>query len=295
MKFWILAAVAVAATAVVSCGGLAFTAANAPALFGDFDRRADLAYGVQPRQRLDVYTPTGALEPGRARPIIVFWYGGSFERGRKSQYRFVGATLARQGYVAVLPDYRLYPQARFPAFVDDGAQAVAWIVSHAADIGGDPARVYLAGHSAGAHIAGMLAYDAERLERVGVRAGTVRGFIGLSGPYALDPNTESLKTIFAAPYGFDDWQPVKRVQPGAPRALLMHGGADTLVSADHASAMARALTANGVPVTLRIYAGRGHADTVAAFAAPAPDKLPVLAEIRRFIGEETPGGKPTGR
>lgn len=294
MKFWLLAGLVLVSTTVVSCGGLAFTAANAPAFFGNFERRADLAYGAHPRQRLDVYVPDDGAGHA-APPIVIFWYGGSFERGRKSQYRFVGAALARQGYVAVLPDYRVYPEVRFPGFIDDGAQAIAWVVSHAAEIGGDPARIYLAGHSAGAHIAGMLAYDADRLARVGVRPGAIRGFIGLSGPYALDPNSDALRAIFAAPYGFDDWQPVKRVRPGAPRALLLHGEGDTVVSVGHARAMAAALNAAGVPVDLRTYPGRGHADTVAAFAAAAPDKLPVLAEIRHFIGEETPGGEPTGR
>lgn len=295
MKLWILAGLALVTVTVMSCGGLAFTAANAPALFGDFKRRADIAYGDHERQRLDVYIPDAAPEPGKTRPIIVFWYGGSFERGRKSQYRFVGAALAKAGYVAVLPDYRLYPEVRFPGFIDDAARAVAWVASHAAEVGGDPARIYLAGHSAGAHIAGMLAYDPERLARVGVSADAIRGFIGLSGPYALDPNTDALRTIFAAPYGYDDWQPARRVRAGAPRALLMHGEADDLVSVGHARAMADALAAHGVPVTLRTYAGRGHSDTVAAFATAAPDKLPVMAEIGKFLQEETPGGEPTGR
>ncbi|HUQ09371.1 MAG TPA: alpha/beta hydrolase [Steroidobacteraceae bacterium] len=300
MKLWILAAAVLATVTVASCGGLAFTAANAPALFGAFQRRADIHYGAHERQRLDVYLPKREAaqrsdESAAPRPIIVFWYGGSFERGRKSQYRFVGAALAEAGYVAVLPDYRLYPEVRFPAFIDDGAQAVAWVASHAAELGGDPSRIYLAGHSAGANIAGMLAYDPERLARVGVRADAIRGFIGLSGPYALDPNTDTLRTIFAAPHGFDDWQPARRVRPGAPRALLMHGEGDDVVSVRHARVMAEALTNNGVPVTLRTYAGRGHADTVAAFATASPDKLPVLTEIRKFIGEETPGGEPTGR
>jgi acetyl esterase/lipase len=296
MKLWILAAAMLATVTVVSCGGLAFTAANAPAMFGAFQRRADIQYGAHARQRLDVYLPKDkAAARVASRPIIVFWYGGSFERGRKSQYRFVGAALAKAGYVAVLPDYRLYPEVRFPAFIDDGAQAVAWVASHAVEIGGDASRIYLAGHSAGAQIAGMLAYDAERLARVGVRAEAIRGFIGLSGPYALDPNTDALRTIFAAPYGFDDWQPARRVRPGAPRALLMHGESDDVVSVRHARAMAEALTSKGVPFTLRTYPGRGHADTVAAFATAAPDKLPVMAEIAKFIGEETPGGEPTGR
>ncbi len=296
---WVLAGVAVLAATVVSCGGLAFTAANAPALFGDFDRQADIAYGPHERQRLDVYSPKEAVAGAAPahespRPVIVFWYGGSFERGRKEQYRFVGAALAEAGYVAVLPDYRLYPEVRFPAFIDDGAAAVAWAVGHAAEFGGDPARIYLAGHSAGAHIAGMVAYDADRLARVTVDPGVVRGVIGLSGPYALDPNTDALRAIFASPYVYDDWQPAKRVHAGAPPALLIHGEADDVVGIAHARAMAEALARNGVPATLRTYPGRGHADTVAAFAAPVPDKLPVMTEIRKFV-LETPGGEPAGR
>jgi acetyl esterase/lipase len=286
MKLWLLAGAALVATTVMSCGGLALTAANAPALFGDYQRRADIPYGEHARQRLDVYLPDGVAQAGAPRPIIVFWYGGSFERGRKSQYRFVGAALAKAGYVAVLPDYRVHPQARFPAFVDDGARCVAWVASHATELGGDPARIYLAGHSAGAHIAAMLAYDTDRLTRVGMVPDAVRGFIGLSGPYALDPNTAALRTIFSAPYGFDDWQPARRIRTGAPPALLLHGEDDGLVSVSHARAMAAALMDKSVPVTLRTYARRGHADTVAAFAAAAPDKLPVLAEIRKFVGED---------
>jgi acetyl esterase/lipase len=290
MKLWILAGgVALAAATIVSCGGLAFTAANAPTLFGDFERRADIAYGEHPRQRLDVYRPKAATTLRKA-PIIVFWYGGSFERGRKSQYRFVGAALAEAGYVAVLPDYRLYPEVKFPGFIDDGANSVAWAARHAAEIGGDASRIYLAGHSAGAHIAAMLAYDADRLAKAGVDPAAIRGFIGLSGPYALDPNTDSLRTIFAAPYGFDDWQPARRVRAGAPRALLMHGEADTLVWVSHSREMAKSLEAAGVPVTLRLYPGREHADTVAAFATAAPHKLPVLDEIRKFVGADLPGG-----
>jgi acetyl esterase/lipase len=279
MKLLILACVAsIAALVVVACGGIAFTAANAPALFGEFDRHADIPYGKRPRQQLDVYSPWHA----KGNPIIVFWYGGGWEDGRKSQYRFVGAALAKAGYVAVLPDYRLYPEARFPGFIEDGAEALAWVASHAEEIGGDPKRIYVAGHSAGAHLAGMLAYDPSKLERVGLPADTVRGFIGLSGPYALDPNNDTYRAIFAAPFAHADWQPVQLAQPGAPPALLIHGEADEVVSVAHAREMATALESIGVQVTLRTYAGRGHRDTVAAFAVPAPQKLPVLEELRRF-------------
>ena len=280
MKLLILAiVVAITACVVMACGGLAFTAANLPALAGNFERRADLAYGADDRQRLDVYTPKNAAD----RPIIVFWYGGGWESGKKSQYRFVGAALADAGYVTVLPDYRLYPQVRFPAFVQDGAAALSWVVSHAREIGGDPKRIFVAGHSAGAHLAAMLAYDRAQLERVALPPGTVRGFIGLSGPYALDPNTDTYRAIFGAPYGLADWQPVQLARTGAPAALLIHGEADAVVDIGHARRMAAALQGLGVPVTLRTYSGRGHRDTVVAFAAPAPHKLPVLEEIRRFV------------
>jgi acetyl esterase/lipase len=275
------AIVLVAALLVVSCGGLALTAANVPALFGKFERRADIAYGDQPRQSLDVYVPLGA----RDRPVIVFFYGGGFENGQKSYYRFVGATLAEAGYAAVLPDYRVYPEVKFPTFVEDGAQALAWVVKHAHEIGGDPRRIYLAGHSAGAHIAAMLAYDPARLDRAGIPPGTIRGYIGLSGPYALNPNSKVLNEIFAAPYVLRDWQPAALARAGAPPALLLHGEADTVVEVGHARRMAEKLTSLDVPVTLRTYPGRNHRDTVAAFAAPAPHKLPVMAEIRAFVGE----------
>ncbi len=264
---------------VSACGGLSFAVANAPALFGDFGRRADVAYLPGERRTLDIYTPRNV---SRA-PIVIFWYGGSWQNGSKNLYRFIGSGLAKEGFVAVLPDYRVYPEVRFPAFIDDAAAAVAWVREHAAEIGGDPERIFLAGHSAGAHIAAMLAYEDGRLAQAGVPAGTVRGFIGLSGPYALNPNDDNLRTIFGAPYVHADWQPVRFVKPGAPPALLVHGEADTVVSVEHTRKMAQALEAAGVPLTLRIYPERRHRDPMASFAKLAPNKLPVAAEIRTFV------------
>ena len=280
MKHLIPAAVTLIAAAVVaSCGSLAFTVANLPAHFGKFERRAGIAYGNLPRQSLDVYVPHGAHD----KPIIVFWYGGGWEDGGKSNYRFVGAALAESGYVAVLPDYRLYPAVRFPAFVDDAAAALAWVAAHARDIGGDPHRIYVAGHSAGAHQAAMLAYDPARIARAGLAPDTIRGFIGLSGPYVLNPNDATLNDIFRAPYSRGDWQPFELARAGAPPALLLQGEADTVVDAGHTRKFAERLSVLGVPVTARLYPGRGHRDTVAAFAAASPNKLPVLAEISVFV------------
>jgi acetyl esterase/lipase len=280
-RFRFLVVTAIVAAVIASLGPPVYTIANVAALSGDFERRVDIPFGTKPRQKLDVYVPSGAQH----RPIIVYWFGGAWRFGSKSRYRFVGAALANAGYVAVLPDYRLYPEAKFPDFIDDGADALAWVVGHAEEIGSDPRRIYVAGHSSGAHLAAMLAYDDKQLARVGLPRDTIRGLIGLSGPYALKPDLDDPHLIFAAPYGLADWQPMLLVQPGAPAALLIHGDADEASYVGHARGMAERLESVGVRVTLRISPGRDHNDTVLALARTMPDRLPVLAEIRRFIGE----------
>ena len=269
-----------AAALAAGCGGLRFFLANAPAAFGAHERIADLAYGSEPRQRLDIYKPAA---PANARPVVVFFYGGSWTQGRKRDYRFVGATLAKNGFVAVIPDYRLHPDVRFPAFIEDGARTVAWVEAHARDYGGDPGRIVLLGHSAGAHIAAYLALDDRRLTAVDARPDAIRGFIGLAGPYALEPNSLVLNTIFADPYGPEDWQPVRFVDASAPPTLLVHGRADRTVALRHTEAMRDALENAGVPVETELYDGASHTDLVAAFAPLASGRLPVVERVTRFI------------
>lgn len=269
-----------AAALAAGCGNLGFTIANLPARRGPFERLADIAYAGDARQALDLYRPAGV----RDAPVVVFWYGGAWVKGRKEDYRFVGAALAAAGCVAVLPDYRLFPAARFPAFVEDGARATAWAVRHAREHGGDPGRVFLAGHSAGAHLAAMLAVQPRWLEQVGTDPAAVRGLVGLSGPYALQPNTPTLNAIFAPPFTAADWRPAEAVTSRAPPSLLLHGAADDIVWPSHSESFAAALRAAGVPVELEIYPRRGHADIVAALSTPARARAPVLAAIRRFVG-----------
>jgi acetyl esterase/lipase len=156
---------------LVNCGRLAYGVINVPAYVGSYERRADIRYGDLPRQSLDVYVPAGAWN----RPTVVFWYGGMWTKGSKEQYRFVGAALANAGYVAILPDYRLYPSVRFPDFVDDGALALKWAREHAAELGGDPRSIFIMGHSAGAHLAALLALDERYLRNVGGDASWIRG------------------------------------------------------------------------------------------------------------------------
>ena len=262
-----------------ACQGLGFAVANLPARIGKFDRQAGLRYGDGPRALLDVYVPRGA----QRRPVVVFWYGGSWQKGSRENYRFVGAALAQAGYVAVLPDYRLYPEIRFPEFNRDAARALIWAHDHAEQYGGDPRRIFVMGHSAGAHVAASIAYDGHYLREAGGDPRWIRGFIGLSGPYHLAPNTPELNAIFAAPFAAKDWQLQGFIDRASPPSLLVHGGADDLVWPANSEEIGKLLRENGVSATLRIIPGRGHTDTVAALSAPARRRAPVLQYVREFI------------
>jgi acetyl esterase/lipase len=270
-------------SALAGCSSFSYFVANAPASFGSFHRSTDLAYGKDVRQRLDVYAPKGA----GIHPVVVFFYGGSWTMGRKSQYAFIGAALATRGYVTVIPDYRLFPQVRFPTFVEDGAQAAAWVHQHADEFGGDPERIVLMGHSAGAHMAAMLALNSKYLASAGVPPHCIVGLVGLSGPYALDPNTDTLRTIFASPYTAEDWQPVRFVTDRAPPTLLLHGLDDKVVYPKHAQELRDALLSHGASVETHFYPGRGHADTAVSFTLIAGFRTAALEQTLAFLKRVT--------
>lgn len=234
--------------ALGACSSFEFFVANAPVPFGSFRRATDLAYGSGPRQRLDVFSPQSGEHP-----VVVFLYGGSWTEGSKSQYAFVGAALAARGYVTVIPDYRLYPQVRFPELMADPANAVAWVRAHAREFGGDPDRIYLMGHSAGAYMAAMLALNGAYLRAAGVPPNAIAGLVGLSGPYVLVPNTESLDDIFASPYTTADWQPERFASSQAPPTLLLHGLEDRVVSPQQTRRLTETLASYHVEVDSECY------------------------------------------
>lgn len=280
-RWMVTALLVVASLASGGCAALLFGAANLPADLAHVPRFRSLAYGEDSRQRLDVYAPANAA-PGGA-PVIVFWHGGGWIEGDRERYRFVGATLAAEGFVAVLPDYRLFPAARFPAFVEDGALTVRWVRQNIARYGGDPSGIFVMGHSAGAHLAALLALDRRWLELVGGGPEWISGFIGLSGPYALVADTPLLRSIFAAPYTPADWQPIAHASRAAPPALLIHGVVDDIVLIEHSERMAAALSAAGAQVELRRYTRGNHADTIAALSVPGRHLAHTLRDVRTFV------------
>lgn len=240
----------------------------------------DLPYGEGERRRLDVYAPAG----GAARaPVVVFFYGGRWSEGERADYAFVGATLAGHGLVAVIPDYRLYPEVRFPAFVHDGAAAVRWARANAARFGGDPARIYLMGHSAGAHIAAMLALDARFLGGSGTDPG-VAGLIGLAGPYDFLPlEADDLRDMFGPPERFAASQPIRYARGDAPPMLLLHGLDDATVLPSNTRNLAAAIRAQGGRAETILYPGISHAGILGAVAGPLDFLAPVRADILAFI------------
>jgi acetyl esterase/lipase len=278
--------VAALALIVAGCGSIEFLLANAPTAFSRLDRHVDLPYGEDRRQRLDVYAPRGAVNL----PVVIFWYGGSWTEGNKKNYRFVGTTLAQHGFVAVLPDYRLYPQVAFPSFDEDGARAVAWVEQHAAEFGGDPRHIVLMGHSAGGHTAAFLALNHAFLQRFGADPQSISGLVGLSGTYVLVADTPTLRATFPPPYTESDWQPIRFVDEHAPPTLLLHGLDDKEVLPEEAVALHEALLRVHVRAELHLYPHRGHGATVAPFALLARWRTPVVEETVRFIDSVTRTG-----
>ena len=242
-----------------------------------------VAYGPHPRQRLDVYAPTA---PGaRPRPVILFFYGGSWSSGDRGGYAFVGRALAARGFVTVIPDYRLVPEVAYPAFVEDGANAVRWARAHAKDYGADGDRIVLAGHSAGAYIAAMLAVDGRWLGR---ERAAVRGLAGLAGPYDFAPFTsEASRRAFGAWPDAAETQPVTHVDASAPPALLLTGAEDTTVRPRNSESLAARLRKLGVTAEVKRYPGVGHVGVLTAIAKPFRGKAPVLDDVAVFAARVT--------
>ena len=252
------------------------------ALPADLARRVarDVAFGPDPRQRLDVYAPVGVSSP---LPVVVFFYGGSWANGARSDYAFVGRSLAQAGFLAVVPDYRLVPQVRFPAFVEDGAAATACVRAHAAGWGGDAERIALAGHSAGAYIAAMLALDARFLRRAGA-PGPVKAWAGLSGPYDFYPfDVKAAQDAFGAFADPMATQPITFARGDAPPAFLAHGSADTVVRPRNSLRLAARLQAAGAAVEPHLYPGLDHKDLLLALTRSFRGKAPLRAEMTAFL------------
>lgn len=251
---------------------------------GGVVRRVDgAAYGPDPRQKLDVYAPEHAPGP---LPVIVFVYGGGWNSGDRGGYAFAARALAARGFVVVVPDYRLVPAVRFPAFVDDAAAAIRWTVDHVAASGGDPTRIAVAGHSAGAHIALLVTLDRHYLAAAGA-PGAIKAAVGLAGPYDFLPfDAQSAIDAFGAAPDKLATQPIHFVRADAPPVLLLTGEADDVVRPRNTAALAAALRRAGAPVEVKTYPGLGHIGILLALSKPFRGKADVVEAMTRFLHDK---------
>ena len=245
---------------------------------------ADIAYGEHPRQKLDIYTPASA-SPATGWPVVVFIYGGSWNDGARSQYQFVGEALAARGVITLVADYRLYPEVRYPDFLSDSALALAYGLDHATQLGGDPKRVFVMGHSAGGYNAAMLALDARWLKAAGHAPSNLAGWIGLAGPYDFYPIVNpAAKPVFFHPNYPPNSQPIAFTSPNAPRSFLAAAAEDKLVNPQRNTLqLADKLQAAGVSVTVKVYPHASHTTLIGAFAWPLRWIAPVLEDVHAFI------------
>ncbi|NWG45243.1 MAG: alpha/beta hydrolase [Alphaproteobacteria bacterium] len=241
-----------------------------------------LTYGPEPRQRLDVYVPASPADGPRQ--ALVFLYGGSWQSGRRALYPFLGAAFAGRGFVTVIPDYRLHPEAPFPAFMEDAAAALAWTVRRIGDYGGDPARIGLMGHSAGGHMGTLLLTDRRYLDAAGVPPATPRAFVGLAGPYSFNPlKSESVAEVFAHLPDVSVARPVLQVSGSEPPMLLLHGQRDRTVALWNSERFAEEVRARGGRAELVPLPGLGHVGIIAAIARGLRWRGPVLDRAAGFL------------
>lgn len=274
--------------AVVACSPL--TAINALTPSSTYRKTVDVAYGPDARHQLDIYVP--ASQNGNARmPVVMFFYGGNWNSGNRRDYEFIGEAMASRGMVAVLADYRLYPQVRYPEFLQDNARAVAWTAREISKYGGDPERLYVMGHSAGAYNAAMVALDQRLLAAYGMKPSALRGWIGLAGPYDFIPiENEDTRPVFFHPNTPLESQPINQVTRGAPPALLIASSKDDLVNpVRNTGGLAKRLREADVKVTEIYFDNTSHITLIAAMSRPLRRLAPVLDAIERFVSDTSRG------
>ena len=272
----LLAALAAAITA--ACTPLTLLNATVPR--SGYSVHRDLAYGKEPRQKLDIYVPDGLKAPA---PVLLFFYGGNWQNGSKDDYLAFGEAFTAQGFVVAIADYRLYPAVKFPAFVEDGARAVRFVHDQASRYGVDPERIFIAGHSAGAYNAILLASDPHYLHDAGADLSWVRGAIGLAGPYDFLPLRDPALIDMFGGANRSETQPIHLVDGRRPPMFLAAGAEDQTVLPRNTANMAARLRSFGSPVQQKIYPGVGHVGLLLSLTRWFRARSSLYADISSFI------------
>lgn len=241
----------------------------------------DISYTEGARHKLDIYIPDKKRSDKK---VLVFIYGGRWEWGRKQDYRFVGEAFANKGYIVVIPDYRIHPTAKFPDFIEDTAKAVKWTHNNIKNYGGSPDKIYMAGHSAGAYNAMMVALNSEYLEKIGASPKIIKAVAGIAGPYDFLPFTdEVVKKVFSSAKDQKITQPINFARRDAPPILLLHGAEDKTVLPKNSNNLYAKLIEKGAKAEKIIYPGLDHVDVILALSTPFSGKGELQKDITDFF------------
>lgn len=291
--------------AVLVIGGVALQVAiarNGPAVLSTVDRVAGGSRGAEilatastgdhAQQKLIVWGPERRDPADAPLPVLLFVHGGSWRNGDPVDYGFIGRAFVPEGFIVVLVGYRLAEDGIYPAMIEDTASAVAWAHRNIARHGGDPDRIVLAGHSAGAYNVAMTALEEKWLGAHGLSDDQIAGVVGLAGPYEFLPfsrgSTEDAFGHVAEP---EITQPVNHVRADGPQMLLVHGEADELVKPRNTRALESALRArDGHALSLFLPDG-DHNQPLLSLAAPWRGRDSVFEMVAGFAKGVTAEGE----
>lgn len=262
------------------CSSASFFVANIPVTFSDAEIHSGIAYGAEDWQKLDIYAPENIEQ---AAPVMVFFYGGRWTFGHKEQYAFAALPFVEKGYIVVIPDYSKYPDVKFPLFVHDAAQATAWVHDNIGRYKGDKGRIYLSGHSSGAHLAALVAVDPSYLQKFGKDRSIVAAVSGLAGPYDFIPEDDDLKDMFGPPENYPDMQVPTFVDGLQPPMQLLHGADDIHVIQRNLNRLKDKIENEGGIVETKIYPEVDHTEIIGSLSWIWQDKAPVRHDMVDFF------------
>lgn len=263
-----------------ACSSASFFVANLPATLSDTHRYQDIAYGEKEWQKLDIYMPKTVT---KVAPVLVFFYGGRWTFGNKEQYAFAALPFVQKGYIVVIPDYAKYPAIKFPDFVRDAARSVSWVHDNIGQYNGDKTRLYVAGHSSGAHIGALVAADPEYLKEFGQGRDIITAFAGLGGPYDFIPEEEDLKDMFGPPERYSRMQVPTFIDGKEPPMLLLQGADDQDVIQRNLDRLRDKIEKKDGVVETKIYPGINHVEIVGALSWLWHNKAPVREDMLNFF------------
>jgi len=246
---------------------------------------ADVAYGDHPRMRFDLYLPPEGQVTDA--PPVLFFHGGSWRRGGREGYRFIGQAFASRGIAVAVVEYRVFPDITYPTFARDAAVAAKRLLEIAPDHGLPDARFIAMGHSAGAHTAAALMLDTTFLEEVGVPVESRAGLISISGPVYIDPQDYSTTRPVFAPVMDDPkrGRPALYASADDPPTYIIHGADDGTVYPINSEKLADALRAVDVPVVLSMRDGEGHVGPLVALSHPFEAQAdPLATRLANWMG-----------